>query len=469
MTLYDRYYAPASVEEALTLLAQYGERARIIAGGTDLIVELDRGLRDLDAIVDISRMAGLDTIEEHDGVFHLGAGVTHNQIVNDERLIARAFPLVQAAWEVGSPQLRNRGTLAGNLITASPANDTITPLVAMGARVRLRSAARGERTVALDDFYPAFRKVAMQPDEMLVSIEVPALAEGERGAFMKLALRRAQAIAVVNVAVVLRGPHARVTLGCVAPTIVRAPAAEAILGSGAPLTDETIEEAARLASEAAKPIDDVRGTALYRAQAVRVLVRRLLHALQAGEERASFPPRRALLRTEVQAEQPDAQAGSQLPASGPIVATVNGQSVTMEGAAGKTLLRALRENALLVGTKEGCAEGECGACTLWLDGAAVMSCLVPAERARGATLTTIEGLAEGDTLHPVQRAFIDYDAVQCGYCTPGFIMSAAKLLEEKGGDFTDDELKQAISGNLCRCTGYYKIIEAVRAAGNAVA
>lgn len=144
---------------------------------------------------------------------------------------------------------------------------------------------------------------------------------------------------------------------------------------------------------------------------------------------------------------------------------LNGQTVTAEVEGGQSLLNLLRETFELKGVKEGCGEGECGACTVILDGLAVTSCILPAMEAEGAAVTTIEGLAATDgTLHPVQKAFVEQGAVQCGFCTPGNIMSAKALLDANP-DADEDQIRTALEGNLCRCTGYKQIIEAVKTAG----
>jgi xanthine dehydrogenase iron-sulfur cluster and FAD-binding subunit A len=480
--MWHTYINATTVEQVLQILNDQGERARIVAGGTDLILELERGIRTgIETIVDVTRVPNLDKITiDEDDVIHLGALVTHNQCVESKLIRERAYPLARAAWEVGAPQIRNRGTIAGNLITASPANDTITPLMALGASVTLQSV-HGMHTVPLKVFYVGVRKTVMQPDEIMVDISFPAMISTQRGTFIKLALRRAQAISLVDVALTVdleadTVRTASITLGSVAPIIIHANEAEKYL-TGKPLSDEVINEAARLAMNASKPIDDVRGSAAYRREMVRVCTLRGLRSIRDGEEKAGMPSDAVLLWGNGSPEN-GIQTSHESPLS-PIETTVNGKKYSVKTGYEKTLLRFLREDLGLIGTKEGCAEGECGACTIFLDGNAVMACLVPAPRAHGAEIITIEGLANLESgglpptvqeqapafqkLHPVQEAFVQHGAVQCGYCTPGFIMSAAKLLEEKEHP-TRGEIEQAITGNLCRCTGYYKIVQAIRSA-----
>jgi carbon-monoxide dehydrogenase medium subunit len=467
--MWNDYFSVTSIDEVLNILAERGERARIVAGATDLILEIERGVRKgIDTLIDVTRIPGLDriTLDEHE-VVHLGPLVTHNHCVASKLVVERGFPLARAAWEVGAPQIRNRGTVAGNLITASPANDTITPLMALGASLTLRSKA-GERVLPLDQFYTGVRRTVMRPDEMLVDISFPALHPTQRGTFIKLGLRRAQAISIVDVALVLefqgdRVIKAAITLGSVAPTIIHAAEAEAHL-VGRRLDAPVIEEAARLAEKAAHPIDDVRSSADYRSEMVRVCTLRGLRTLAAGTEKDDYPSQPVLLwGSAYQGVAPRLDSSHEHQAGTPILTRINGKAYTLHGGQDKTLLRLLREEALLTGTKEGCAEGECGACTVFLDGVAVMSCLVPAPRAHGAEIVTVEGLARDGRLHPVQQAFIDEAAVQCGYCTPGFLMSAAKLLEERPHP-TREDVQQAITGNLCRCTGYYSIVHAIEKA-----
>jgi carbon-monoxide dehydrogenase medium subunit len=455
--MWHTYLQPTTLEEALRLLQQYAGQARVVAGGTDLIVEVERGIRPTATVIDISRLPDLKYVRAEGGQIRLGALATHNDVLASDACAAGALPLAQACLEVGAPQIRTRGTVAGNVITGSPANDTITPLMALGAEVVLISR-EGERVVPLAEFYIGVRRTVIQPQELLREIRFPALRADQRGLFTKLGLRRAQAIAVINVAfvVTLDGDtvrEAQITMGCLAPTIVHARQAEAFL-AGKQLTPEVCAQAGRLACADVKPIGDLRGSANYRLATLAALVADGLGRIAAGTQAQGFPARRILLDT----GRPGPSTGE--PFAGTIETTINGQRYSLAEAQDKTLLNALRQDAGLTGSKEGCAEGECGACTVWIDGQAAMSCLVPAAQAHNAQITTIEGLAPDDTLHPLQQAFIDHAAVQCGFCIPGMIMAGAKLLEEQP-DPNLDQVQVAISGNLCRCTGYRKILDAM--------
>lgn len=456
----ERYERPQTLTEALQLLAEHAPAARPVAGGTDLLLELAHHQRpEVHTLVDLTYLEELKQITVQDGWLEIGALVTHNQAVASELVVQYAFPLAQACWEVGSPQIRNRGTLVGNIVTGSPANDTITPLWALGAVVIVQGLHH-QREIPLSAFYQGIRKTVLQPTELVTRLRLPVLRADQKGLFVKLGLRRAQAISVVHLAIVLafqngRVTEATITLGSVAPTIMQASEAENWL-VGQELTAEVMNQAAELVAQAPRPIDDIRSTAEYRQEMLAVMVRRALHSLQAGTERDLWPAHPVLLG---QSHPAGLTQAVSLTAESDITAVVNGQTVTAPLGQHQTLLAWLREALHLTGPKEGCAEGECGACTCEVDGQAVMSCLVPAGRAHQATITTIEGLANGSTLHPLQQAFIETGAVQCGYCIPGFLVSGAKLLAENPHPGRE-EILQALSGNLCRCTGYYKIIQA---------
>jgi carbon-monoxide dehydrogenase small subunit len=147
--------------------------------------------------------------------------------------------------------------------------------------------------------------------------------------------------------------------------------------------------------------------------------------------------------------------------------TLNGKPYTLSVKPWKTLLELIREDLSFTGTKEGCGHGECGSCTVIMGGKTVNSCLVPALEADDQEIITIEGLVDGDTLHPIQEAFVQQAGMQCGFCTPGMIMSAKALLDKKPTP-SEEEIREGIAGNFCRCTGYTKIIESISAAAEAM-
>lgn len=146
---------------------------------------------------------------------------------------------------------------------------------------------------------------------------------------------------------------------------------------------------------------------------------------------------------------------------------LNGQSCELQVKPWRTLLEMVREDLKLTGTKEGCGHGECGSCTVIMGGKTVNSCLVPALEADGQEVLTIEGLSEGDNLHPIQKAFVEHSGMQCGFCTPGMIISTKALLDRKP-DPSEWEIREALAGNFCRCTGYTKIVESIGAAARAL-
>ncbi|HZE50259.1 MAG TPA: FAD binding domain-containing protein [Jatrophihabitantaceae bacterium] len=250
-----------------------------IAGGTDVMVEINFDRRRPEAMLDLNPVADLREWDRDDGHVVIGAGVPYTRLIDE--LGADLPGLAMASRTVGSPQIRNRGTLGGNLGSASPAGDTHPVLLALDATVEA-SSVRGSRSIAIDDFYLGVKKSALAPDELIRSVRVP-VGTGPCH-FAKIGTRNAMVIAVCSFAVALQvsGRGVRTGIGSAAPTPRRAPEAETFAASEldwsgrAPLTDEVARRFGDLAAAAAVPINDVRGTAAYRRHAVAVLARRTL-------------------------------------------------------------------------------------------------------------------------------------------------------------------------------------------------
>ena len=457
------YAVPASIEEALESIRVLGSRGRLISGGTDLVLELARGERPgVDTLVDVSRIpGGTSIVRDSAGIFRFGPCVTYAQAIANQDVVRELLPLAQACLDVGSPQVRNCGTLAGALVSGRPGGDIAPVLVACEARAELRST-RGSRTIAVAEM---LGEGGPGPDEMLTEIRVPALPTGARGLFVKARRRRGQAVAIANLAIVLHTRangdvvQARIASGSdSARPLELAGAAEAL--SGRSLDAGTISDAVARTAATLGPTDvDSSLEARYRREVIGVMLRRGLVTLREGRERALFPESVVTLARSEEAP-PEASRRACGPEAGDIAASVNGRHVAAPGGGRLTLLAWLREAVGLTGTKEGCGEGVCGSCTVEVDGKAVLACLVPAQRARGASVRTVEGLAGTARPHRLQQAFVEQGAVQCGFCTPGFLMAGAALLEEHPhpGKLA---IEEAFAGNLCRCTGYHAIRRAV--------
>jgi CO/xanthine dehydrogenase FAD-binding subunit len=274
---------PRTLVEALEMKAARPE-AVPIAGGTDLMVAINFDRLRPAAILDMSRVPELRQWRRENGTLVLGAGVTYSRIVRE---LAEARPLAQAARSVGSPQIRNRGTLGGNLGTASPAGDALPPLAAYDAEIVLGRAGGRTRTLRWDRFLTGPKRTALEPDELILGARWRAT--GGPGSFSKIGPRNAMVIAVASLALVMDEERrcVRVALGSVGPTILRAREAEAFVADAleragawanprAGLPAGTLEDFAERVAGAARPIDDIRGTAAYRRHGCRVLARRAL-------------------------------------------------------------------------------------------------------------------------------------------------------------------------------------------------
>jgi carbon-monoxide dehydrogenase medium subunit len=280
------YLTPTTLDEAVRLLAEHGREARVLAGGTDLLLRMRTGQWRPRCVVNIKKVPGLVGIGfDPDSGLHLGAMVTAADLVRSEVVQAHYPALAQGAAVMASVQIRNLATVGGNLCNAAPSADLAPPLIALGGSAVI-AGPEGQRRVPLEEFFLGPGQTILAPDELLVAIALPSPRPGSAAVYLKNSPRQAMDIAVVGVAVAMTRLDERcedvcLVLGAVAPTPLRARRAEALL-RGEEISTERIAEAARTATQEAQPIDDVRGSAWYRRQMVEVLTRRALLQLTEG-------------------------------------------------------------------------------------------------------------------------------------------------------------------------------------------
>jgi len=272
------YFAPTSMEQAISLLSEYGEKSRIIAGGTDLLVQMKKEIVLPDVLINVKGIRDLDYIDydETDGL-RIGALTTIASIENSSLIRSKFSILAQAASMLGSPTIRNQATIGGSLCNAAPSADTAPALIVLGARLKI-AGVKGEKTVPIEDFFTGPGRTVIKNGEMLTEVGIPKLLPRNGGAYVKETRRRGADLAVVGVAalVIMEGDILRdvkIALGAVAPTPILAKMAEEIL-KGKKVDDKLLEEASQAASHESSPIDDARSSADYRRKLIIVLTKK---------------------------------------------------------------------------------------------------------------------------------------------------------------------------------------------------
>jgi len=450
-----------SIAHAVGLLERLtadGDEAKVIAGGQSLTALMNLRLARPDHLIDVTGVAELHRIVDDANGLRIGAMATQAEILADAAVGVEAPLLSAAIGHIGHTHIRNRGTIGGSLVHADPAAEL--PVVALALDANLVIVGpKGRRTVAAADFFEGPFSTVLEPAELLVDVIIdqmaPRTAAGRvEWGFEELARRAGDYATVLVASVVWRDEtgtvvDARIALGGVGPVAVRCHVAEEAL-VGSPGDAAAAAAAATVAAGSAQPADDVHATGEYRTEMVSLLVRRALTTARDHhvEPHAAHP---ALTTVS--------------PGTGTVV--VNGTVRSLEGVPHRRLLADwLRDDEDLTGTHLGCEHGVCGACTVLLDGKPVRSCLMFAAQVEGHEITTIEGLGTPTDLHPVQASFRRCHGLQCGFCTPGMVLTAVDLLRRIPNP-TEEQIRHELSGNLCRCTGYVKIVEAVHdAAGH---
>jgi carbon-monoxide dehydrogenase medium subunit len=458
------YVRPTDLDQALSYLNEPDHASRPLAGGTDLLLSLRENPGFCRRVVDISLLPELRGVRRAGDDIVIGAAATFAEVLESDLVGATAPVLVEACRQVGAVQIRNMGTLGGNVVNAAACADSLPALICLDATATLRTP-QGWLETPVADLVIGPNRTQMPPGALLVSLRYAIPPPGSRSLFLKLGRRNAMAISRLTVAALGHSDAAgriaevRLVPGSATPQIRRLSAVEEALVGRVP--DEALyREAGAAAATEVLRITGMRWSSPFKQPALSAMITEALRRVF-----APVKPETTLIRhykgVDARLALDVAPASVKMNGPGEITFTLNGQAVSTVAAPGISLLQLLRDVLDLTGTKEGCAVGECGACSVLLDGRLVNACLVLAPQVSGRAVVTIEGIrGPGDGPNDLQEAFIHDGAVQCGFCTPGMVLAGEALLAQNQ-DPTRQEIREAIAGNLCRCTGYQQIVDAI--------
>ncbi|HTM09048.1 MAG TPA: FAD binding domain-containing protein [Verrucomicrobiae bacterium] len=453
---------PTTIAEAAGELRRLGDTARLYAGGAELALLMRHGLVEPEYLIDIKGIAELNRIEEKGNALILGACATHHRLARDSLVRERLPAFAYAESQVANVRVRAQGTLGGNLCFNDPHSDPGTALLIHEAEVTVADG-NSSRQIALEDFLGEMYATALAPDELLVRVEVPRLAEGWSSAYLRVHRYQRPTLGVGAAVKFTSGriDDIRLAVGCVSPRPLRLRDLERDLrGADLKSAKEIIQGRKDDLRELLQPVDDLLGSAAYKLYMTQVLLGRALE--QAADksftfESSTFKSKEtaALPKTKIRNLEPRTHVNLSL--------TINGKAWQGTVPVEQTLLEFLRQRLELTGTKRSCESEVCGACTVVVDGLPVSSCSYLAFEADGKSVTTVEGLAQGEALDPLQQGFIRHLGAQCGYCTPGQLMAAKSLLLENPSPGRE-EIAEWLRGNICRCGAYVGIEAAIREA-----
>ncbi|MBP1449074.1 MAG: FAD binding domain-containing protein [Thermoproteus sp.] len=449
-----KYWRPTSLEEALSLLRELDGEVKPLAGGQSLMALLKLRLVKADHLVDIFHIDELKYIKWEGGALRIGALATHNVVAMSKAVVEAAPLLSEAAWHIADLQVRNLGTIGGSLAHADPAANYLPALAAAKAVVAIRGPG-GTREVPADAFYKGPYAPDLSKGELVVEASVRPWFNASGFYAVKLGGAAYPSAVAAFVARLEDGvvAESRAAIGAVyaSPQVIE--------GLGVGMKAEDLARGAKaLAERAVKeiaepPIPDAHAPAEYKA---RLAAAALARAVEGAFSRRRLPARDGV--------EPLRGAGPVDSADGRVKVKLTVNGVLYEDwVEPRTLLLDYLRSKGVGEVRRGCDEGKCGACTVLMDGRAVKSCMITAAQASGRSITTMRGLMRGGELHPIQRAFVEEYALQCGWCTHGFMAAVHDYLTNIDGDADDETLRLSVR-NICRCTGYVQIIKAIKKA-----